>query len=133
MGTIKIKIALSVAGPLADGTAHDAVREYLDHAKRDVADRAVELLRNVKMDRTGRATGHYQDMLKSQILAYNDILISDPVIYGPWLEGTSKRNSSTRFKGYRLWRQTKNQIQREAPQIAQNLLPEYIARIGGTP
>lgn len=128
----KIRITASVSGPLADGTAHQAVRDWLDATKQDVADQAVTRLRAVTMDRTGRATGHYQKMIRTTLLNYKDVLVDDPVIYGPWLEGTSKRNESTRFKGYRLWRRTRLQVKREAPKIAQAKLPEYIERMGGT-
>src|SRR5258708_18660687 len=63
-------------------------------------------LRGFAMNKSGRATGRYQSELQTSNLAYNDIRISDPVVYGPWLEGSSDRNRSTRFKGYRLWRKT---------------------------
>lgn len=133
MGSLKVNVSVSVSGALADGTAHDAVRDWIDEAKKETADFAVRQLKAVGMDKTGRATGHYQSEIRTTLLTYNDLLISDPVIYGPWLEGTSERNQSTRFKGYRLWRQAKQAAQREAPQIAERLLPKYIERIGGTP
>lgn len=133
MGTLKVTIGVSVSGPLADGTARDAVLEWIDEAKKETADYAVRQLQAVGMDKTGRATGHYQADIRTTVLTYNDLLISDPVVYGPWLEGTSKRNDSTRFKGYRLWRQAKQATQQAAPGIAEQLLPKYIDRIGGTP
>jgi hypothetical protein len=133
VGTLKVNVSVSVSGPLADGTAHDAVREWIDEAKKETADFAVRQLQAVGMDKTGRATGHYQSEIRTTLLTYNDLLISDPVIYGPWLEGTSKRNDSTRFKGYHLWRKAKQATQKEAPNIAERLLPKYIERMGGTP
>ena len=133
MGSMKVKILASVSGPLADGTAKDVIREWLDASKREVADVAERKLRAVVMDKTGRGTGHYQSMIRTTLLNYNDLLIDDPVVYGPWLEGTSKRNDSTRFKGYTLWRRTKQQVGREAPDIARQKLPGYLARIGGGP
>jgi len=85
------------------------------------------------MDKTGRATGHYQSEIRTSLLTYHDVLIHDPVVYGPWLEGSSKRNRSTRFKGYHLWRRARDVTQREAGSIAQDLLPPYLDRIGGRP
>ena len=133
MADMKIRVQASVSGPLADGTAHNVVREWLDASKKDIADEAVRRLQAVRMDKTGRGTGHYQAMIRTTVLNYNDMLIDDPVIYGPWLEGTSRRNESTRFKGYRLWRRTKQAVNREAPKIAQAKLPGYLERIGGRP
>lgn len=131
MGTLKVQLRVSVSGPLADGTAHDAIREWIDASKKDIADYAVQQLRAVGMDKTGRGTGRYQAGLRTTLLAYNDVLVDDPVIYGPWLEGTSRRNESTRFKGYQLWRRAKQQTQAKANDIAEAKLPEYLERIGG--
>lgn len=131
MATTKVTFKVSVSGPLADGTAHDAVREWIDASKKDIGDFAVRQLKAVKMDKTGRGTGHYLESIQNTVLSYNDLLIHTPVIYGPWLEGTSKRNESTRFKGYRLWRQARQKTKAEAPKIAQAKLPEYLPRIGG--
>lgn len=39
------------------------------------------------------------------------------VIYGPWLEGTSSRNQTTRFKGYAMFRRTKQQLDKEKDRI----------------
>lgn len=131
MGTLKVRVRVSVGGPLADGTAHDAVREWIDATKKDVADYAVRQLRANHMDKTGRATGNYLDHLQTAVLSYNDLLIRDPVIYGPWLEGSSKRNESTRFRGYRLWRKAKQATQAAVPDLAEKRYAEFAERIGG--
>lgn len=131
MGTLKVQVRVSATGPLGDGTAHNAVREWIDASKKDIADYTVQQLRAVGMDKTGRGTGRYQAGLRTTLLSYNDVLIDDPVIYGPWLEGTSRRNESTRFKGYQLWRRAKQQAQSKAAEIAEAKLPEYAERIGG--
>jgi hypothetical protein len=132
MGTLKVTVEAFASGPIADGTAHDAVIEWIDESKKQVADYAVRQLRAVRMDKTGRGTGRYQSEIRTSVLSYNDLLVNNPVVYGPWLEGTSKRNSSTRFKGYRLWRQAKQATQAQATEITEDLLPRYAERIGIT-
>lgn len=42
---------------------------------------------------------------------------ADRVIYGPWLEGTSSRNRTTRFKGYRLFRKAAQATERALSRI----------------
>jgi hypothetical protein len=74
-----------------------------------------------------------QSEIVTSTLQYGDILVHDPVVYGPWLEGTSKRNRSTRFKGYHLWRLTRQRVQERAPEIAQAKIPELIAKLDGGP
>ena len=41
------------------------------------------------------------------------------VVYGPWLEGTSSRNQTTRFKGYHSFQIVRQQLQNEMPAIMQ--------------
>jgi hypothetical protein len=133
MGKIKVTFEAQAGGPVLDGTAHDAVTEWIDETKKQAGDYAVRQLRAVRMDKTGRGTGHYQEMIKTLFLSYNDVLVSDSLVYGPWLEGTSERNRSTRFKGYRLWRQARQAAQQQAPKIAQELFGKYAERIGAKP
>ncbi len=104
----------------------------MDETKRKVADLGVKELDAITMDRTGRGTGHYQSMIQTHLLAYNDIRIDDPVVYGPWLEGVSKRNESTSFKGYHLWRRTRLRLRKTFQEVAQKLLDDhYLRRMGG--
>lgn len=132
MGELKINLGASVAGPIADGTAQEALIQWLDESKKEVAQLAVDQLRSIRMDKTGRGTGHYQAGIRQNFTTFNDILIDDPVIYGPWLEGSSQRNDSTRFKGYHLWRQTSQKIASQAGDIAQKKLESYKDRMGIT-
>lgn len=131
MASAKIKLKVSVGGPLADGTAHGAVHEWIDASKKAIADDAESRLRAVHMDRSGRSTGYYAENYRTTVLSYNDILIDNPVVYGPWLEGTSSRNESTRFKGYHLWRKARQATAQRANAIAEEKLPAYMDRIGG--
>jgi hypothetical protein len=51
------------------------------------------------------------------------------VIYGPWLEGTSSRNQSTRFKGYQTFRRTWQALGRRVRPIATPILARFIGRM----
>ena len=126
------RISVSTSGPLFGNLAQDIVRDWLDAAKREVADMGVRELDAIVMDKTGRGTGHYQSMITTRVIRYNDVLITDPVIYGPWLEGISKRNESTGFRGYHLWRRTRLRLRRTYKDVAQKKLEEYyLRRMGG--
>lgn len=129
----KVAVSADINGPLGDGTAHDAVVAWLDDTKRTIAQEGVNNLHSFVMDRTGRATGHYQSEIQTSTLLFNDIKIHDPIVYGPWLQGSSKRNRSTRFKGYRLWSKTRQLLQERAPEIAREKFREYASRIGASP
>jgi hypothetical protein len=51
------------------------------------------------------------------------------VIYGPWLEGVSRRNARTRFKGYAGARRAMQQVGREVPRIVQPALDRGLAAL----
>jgi len=126
------RINVDTSGPLFDGMAENIVRDWLDATKREVADMGVRELDAIVMDKTGRGTGHYQSQITTRVIRYNDVLITDPVIYSAWLEGISKRNESTRFKGYHLWRRTRLRLRRTFKDVAQKKLEEYyLRRMGG--
>src|SRR5260221_8971813 len=112
MSNFAVQVHVQPLGPLADGSAPAIVHAWADEVKRDIAQEGVNRLRGFRMNKSGRATGRYQSELQTSTLAYNDIRISDPVVYGPWLEGSSNRNRSTRFRGYRLWREPLNLLLR---------------------
>lgn len=46
--------------------------------------------------------------------------------YGPWLEGVSKRNASTRFKGYHAFRKQTQRLTGDVPRIAEPAVDEYV-------
>lgn len=50
------------------------------------------------------------------------IIFDSNVAYGPWLEGVSSRNDSTRFKGYGIFRKTRDKL----AGIADGILNRYV-------
>lgn len=56
----------------------------------------------------GNSTGHYRRNLHTNFdsAGLRALITDGKVIYGPWLEGVSSRNSRTRFKGYASFRRT---------------------------
>lgn len=51
------------------------------------------------------------------------------VIYGPWLEGTSKRNATTRFKGYASFRKATQSTNAKVPQLVEPHVRAAVARL----
>jgi hypothetical protein len=135
MGTLKIKLAADVSGPLADGTAEKAVDQWLERTTQRLGDEAVEMLRAYPLDKSGRAHGAFQSMLQVTRVSVSQTMVRGPqergVVWSPWLEGTSSRNESTGFKGYHLFRKTRQQLQKRAPQIGEQVLSEVIGEMGG--
>lgn len=53
----------------------------------------------------------------------------DNVIYGPWLEGTSSRNQTTRFKGYSAFRKAFQQLERRIPAVIERHRTERVRQM----
>ena len=135
MGSLKVRVDCRVSGPLADGEADKAAQEWARNTTQALADKGIELLRAFPMNKSGKARGAFENALKTERISPTETRIPGPmqrgVVWSPWLEGTSKRNDSTGFKGYGLFRKTRLQLQKMAPQIAQEELDKVIGRMGG--
>lgn len=114
-------------GPLFDGQAAEAVVAWAGHAVREVAkvgvdDVGLQLIRVLQ-----HPTGFYESNIRSDPTGYHEETVNDNrVIYGPWLEGTSSRNQTTRFKGYATFRLMAQQLDRKVMSIIEPILPELI-------
>lgn len=135
MGSLKIRIDCRTEGPMASGEAQKAADEWTEKTTQAIADKGVELLRDFPMNKTGRAEGGFQREL--QAVRKSPALVSiagrrvEGVTWGPYLEGTSKRNEGGKFKGYHLFRKTRLQLNKLATGIAQAELEKVLPRMGG--
>jgi hypothetical protein len=134
MGTFKVYIMPEVVGPLADGEAERALQDWAQATTKRLGEIGADMLRHFPMDKTGRASGGFQAnihvMQQGPVARIPAPMISG-VTWGPWLEGTSSRNRSTRFKGYHLFRKTAQELQRIAPEVGQRELDKIMPRLGG--
>jgi hypothetical protein len=151
MGALKIKVDCRTEGPMANGEAEKAAQDWATNTTQAIADEGVRQLREWKWDRgggqgrdtsgrftrraSGRARGGFEAALKTTRVSPTLVRIAGPqqrgVAWSPWLEGTSKRNDSTGFKGYHLFRTTRTQLNKMAPDIAQTELEKVLPRMGG--
>ena len=133
-GTFKLELRPEVTGPIADGRADRALQDWAEATAKALGEEGVRLLRAFPMNKSGRARGGFQENLKV-LQDGPEARIPAPMIqgvtWGPWLEGTSERNTSTRFKGYHLFRKTRQELQRRAPEIGQRELDKIMPRLGG--
>ena len=73
----------------------------------------------------GVRTGFYRRSVHGEVLGSRHGIIHDSrVIYGPWLEGVTPRNRTTRFKGYAMFRNAYQQLDR----MAQGVLNKHAGR-----
>lgn len=53
------------------------------------------------------------------------------MIYGPWLEGVSERNRSTRFKGYAAFRKQTQRTQAQVQEITRPVFADLVKVMNG--
>lgn len=75
--------------------------------------------------------GTYRSGVHSIVKGLSATITDGGVVYGPWLEGTSSRNKTTRFKGYKAFRKTKQWLQKEAKAMSDQFANMITARLGG--
>jgi hypothetical protein len=125
---------IEVRGPLWDGEADAAVTRWLEVTRKKVADEGVLMLKAFPMDKTGRARGAFEERVH-RVTRGEVEAIPGPqesgVVWSPWLEGTTRRNATTRFKGYGLFRKTRLRLARNWRRDAQAELERYIGDMGG--
>ena len=126
----RIDVRVTSKGPLFDGRAQAQVRAFQDAAEAEIAKRTLAVVRTRLAGAMKRPTGHYLSMVQITDTQVDDLAVTDNgVIYGPWLEGTSSRNRSTRFKGYAAFRRARQEIEGQAAKIGERALPPYLRRM----
>jgi hypothetical protein len=125
------RVEVDVSGPLFDGRAAAAVAAFAEDAKREVQQQVyAEVMTNLNAS-IKKPTPYYETQI-AMSQGEGDYTVHDRgVIYGPWLEGTSERNRTTRFKGYASFRRAAQSIQGKVPQLVQAALARAIQRLGG--
>lgn len=133
MATTRVKLE----GPLFDGRADEAAAEFCRALALEVAEIGRDWIKldTQRMDKSGRGgTGAAAEGVEL-IAETPNYVIRGGIRKGrsswPWLEGTSKRNQSTGFKGYHTFRRTRLRMRRQVTPYAQELLDKYLARMGG--
>jgi hypothetical protein len=118
-----------LSGPVFDGSARRILEAYTDDVERAVADEGVNMVQAVLGGVLQNPSGYYKSRIQTDRAGDGTVVNDGGVVYGPWLEGVSSRNKSTRFKGYRTFRQVKQRLQARAVGIAERQLKPYLGRL----
>lgn len=128
MSGIEFDARMIHRGPMFSGRTAAALGTYADEVGYKVATYAEDQILQRLPQVLQHPTGYYQSKITVERAGTGYRVTDQGVIYGPWLEGTSSRNSpATRFPGYATFRRTKALVDRKAAQIAYELLGRYKA------
>ena len=108
------------------------IAHAIEEAIIDIVARGEELVKDQLKPGHGLVTGHYRRSIHGELDNSRHGTIHDSeVVYGPWLEGTSSRNASTRFKGYSMFRRARQQLDREKNDIVSRQMRKAVGRLNG--
>ena len=139
---------VTLSGPLFDGQAERIVARACEAIRARISEEGERLAQAtltgaVRTHPTGRAersavttetsrvfqSGRYT--MPVTVSRDETAVTSDLASYGPWLEGASSRNLTTRFRGYHSFRLAGQELGRLAPGIADETLQPYIRQLNG--
>jgi hypothetical protein len=124
-----ISVTVVGHGPLLSGNVPAVIEQYLEEVKREVAMQVVADVHYVLNRRIQHPTPYYETQLVAQQTGRDWDVNDRGVIYGPWLEGTSWRNSATRFKGYHAFREALRESQQYIGPFATRIWGRYQGRV----
>jgi hypothetical protein len=125
-----MKIAVKTSGPLFDGRAGREISAFLDEAKEQVGAQALAEVHLILDREIRHPTPYYETQIISERQGNDRVVHDRGIVYGPWLEGTSSRNRTTRFKGYAAFRRASAEVAGRVPVLVEHVLRKYLARLG---
>jgi len=118
------------SGPLFDGRAATAGQRFLEAAVQEVANQGLADVQENANKSFKHPTPYYETQIYVRRDSWDENTVSDRgIVYGPWLEGTSSRNQSTRFKGYASFRRAAQGLDRKAGDLVEHVLQSYLGRM----
>jgi hypothetical protein len=124
-----VDITVSFHGPIFSGAAAAVIDDITMQAQEEVADAALQAVHSLLNRNIKHPTPYYETQIIHQRLGRVDIVHDRGIIYGPWLEGTSSRNATTRFKGYASFRKARQEVEALTPEIVDRVVAKNIGRL----
>jgi hypothetical protein len=124
-------VSYRIRGPVVEGKTDPVMARIVRDVDRAVADDLRDTWFKILKSHVRHWTGAYGRRITVKHTAKQSVVTDQGVVYGPWLEGTGKRNRATRFKGYHALRQAKEQNKRRAQQIAERVVNTHMSELGG--
>jgi len=130
---INVSTQVRVRGPMFDGRDGPIMRRFFDDAKKKVTTAGEARIRERVGARAKHPTGRFAAAIITKDFAKGRTITASypPILYGPWLEGTSARNASTRFKGFRMFRLSRAWLKKNVGPLVQDLFNAAVDELNG--
>lgn len=120
-------ITVTIHGPVFDGRAPAVMRALLAEATWQVGAQGLADVHLILDQKIKHPTPYYETQVTVQRAAADVVVHDRGVIYGPWLEGVSSRNQSTRFKGYHAFRTAAQELEGKIPDLVEPVVRRHLA------
>ena len=120
---------VTTSGPIFDGRAVRASKDFIDDWEQEYSGKVEDAVQNRLSSVLKHPTGNYQRHIRTRQEGDGRTVDDSSIVYGPWLEGTSSRNQTTRFKGYSTFRRTAQAMDRAAEAYADQMVRRYLSRM----
>jgi len=130
--SIDITVDTSWTGPLSDpGVFSTEMRKLADDAVWEVGQQALAEVHRLLDLSIKHPTPYYETQIRMERVQ-SDVSVNDRgVVYGPWLEGQSSRNKTTRFKGYSSFRRAAQRVEGQVKILTDHVVELHVRRMGG--
>ena len=128
-------VEVRTSGPFFDPTADLRVAAEIDAMRERISVAAFTRVHGLAQDffryefpfPPGYTPGFYRSQIViDRVSPDTDRIHDSRVVYGPWLEGISERNRTTRFKGYHIFRLVAQGMQQRAVDIGNEEAREIV-------
>jgi len=140
---MELTTTVEMRGRFFDGTARRRLTRAVSEAVRDLTSEAETFLNDRLRPQSGGgvyknigvaeggSTGNYRRNISTHMRQLNALISDGGVIYGPWLEGISSRNATTRFKGYSSFRRAAQFAQEKSNRVFRAYISTYVRNVNG--
>ena len=113
-------------GPLFNVNWDQEIGLAIAGANRKTADQGARLIKE-RLDTVLRhPTGHLESKIGVDIHNDQYVVTDGGVVYGPWIEGVSQRQHTSRFKGYATFRLVTQQLERDALNTMDDAIGQFV-------
>jgi hypothetical protein len=104
----------------------------IQEAEDAVAKEAVTAVRDLVGREARQSTGHFASRVVADRASGDRVRVHTPgLVYGPWIEGVSRRNQISSYKGIRPFRRVRDELDARAGQIADRVIEPRIRELNG--
>lgn len=125
-----VDVTIDFHGPFFSGRFPGLVADIVEEAQERVADAVLERVQYHLNAQIVHPTPYYETQIIHQRSGRYEVVHDRGIVYGPWLEGTSRRNQRSRFKGYASFRKARQDVERQVPVIVNQVVARNMGRLG---